>query len=401
VRVLVFNYGSSTVRSSIVDVAAESAESSAAERVVGAVAVERIGQSEAFIRDDFATEPAIREVAAADHAEAIDQLHARLRSHDLGEIGAVGHRVVHGGERFRAATRVDDEVERAIEALIPLAPLHNPLSLAGIRAARDAFPGVVQVAVFDTAFHHTLPPRAYVYPIPYEFYEQDRMRRYGFHGTSHRHAAERAASLLGLPPDGFTGITCHLGNGASVAAVENGRSIDTSMGLTPLEGLMMGTRSGDLDPGLQNHIAASRGWTSEEVVELLSERSGLLGVSGVSSDLRDIERAAEAGNSRAELALEIFAYRVRKYIGAYASVVTRIDAIVLTGGIGENSASVRQQIAEGLAYLGVVLDPALNRECAGREACVSPPGVPVPLLVVPSREDRVIAREVQRLLGDS
>jgi len=392
VRVLAFNYGSSSVRCSLVETRGG--------RVVGGASVERVGQRGSHVTDEFAEEPSTREVAVPDHTEAIRQLHALLREHDLGDLRAIGHRVVHGGERFRAATEIDDEVERAIEELIPLAPLHNPPSLAGIRAARAAFPGAVQVAVFDTAFHHTLPPRAYVYPIPYEFYEKDRVRRYGFHGTSHRYASERAAELLGLPPAEFTGITCHLGNGSSVTAVENGKSIDTSMGMTPLEGLMMGTRSGDVDPGLLGHLADSRGMTPGEVTELLSARSGLLGVSGVSSDLRDIERAAEAGNARAALALELFAYRVRKYLGAYRAVLGRMDAIVFTGGMGENSASLREQIAGHPEHLGVVLDAARNRACAGAEAVISSPDSAVPVLVVPSREDRVIAYEVSHLLGD-
>lgn len=391
-RVLAFNYGSSSVRCSLVETRDD--------RILGGAAVERVGLPGACLTDEFADGSTTRDVVALDHVEAIGQLHGLLRDRDLGDLRAIGHRVVHGGERFRTATPIDDEVERAIEALIPLAPLHNPPSLAGIRAARAAFPGAVQVAVFDTAFHHTLPPRAFVYPIPYEFYEKDRIRRYGFHGTSHRYAAERAAELLGLAPAAFTGITCHLGNGSSVTAIEDGKSVDTSMGMTPLEGLMMGTRSGDVDPGLLAHLAECRGMTLREVTELLSAQSGLLGVSGVSSDLRDIERAAETGHARAELALEVFAYRVRKYLGAYRAVLGRADAIVFTGGMGENSAPLRERIAGGLEQLGVALDAARNRACAGSEAVISSPDSPVPVLVVPSREDRMIAREVARLVGD-
>ena len=390
-RVLAFNYGSSSVRCSLVDTRDD--------RVLGGAVIERVGQSGACLTDEFSDEPSTREIAAPDHAEAIGRLHALLRESDLGGPFAIGHRVVHGGERFRSATRIDDEVEHAIEELIPLAPLHNPPSLAGIRAARAAFPDAVQVAVFDTAFHQTLPPRAYVYPIPYELYEEDRIRRYGFHGTSHRNAAERAAELLGLAPGKFSGITCHLGNGSSVTAVENGESIDTSMGMTPLEGLMMGTRSGDIDPGVLGHLADSRGMTLREVMELLSAQSGLLGISGVSSDLRDVESAAQAGNPRAELALDVFAYRVRKYLGAYRAVLGRVDGIVFTGGMGENSAPLRRRIAGRLEHLGVSLDTARNRACTGSETLISSPESTVPILVVPCREERVIAREVSRLMG--
>lgn len=400
-RILVFNYGSSSVRCSLVEADGARGASGASDRVVATAAVERVGQPGARLRDDFAGEAGYREVAAVDHAEAITHLHELLRTRAVGAIDGIGHRVVHGGEQFREAVSIDDQVERSIEALVPLAPQHNPLSLAGIRAARAHFPDTVQVAVFDTAFHHSLPPRAHIYPIPYALYEKERIRRYGFHGTSHRYAAERAAELLGVSHDEFTGITCHLGNGASVTAVEDGRSVDTSMGLTPLEGLMMGTRSGDVDPGLLGHLAESRGATPREVVTLLSEESGLLGVSGVASDLRDVERAAADGNPRARLALDIFAYRVRKYLGAYSAVLSRVDAIVFTGGMGENSAALRQDITSGLSHLGVTLEPSLNAQCAGTEAMISAPDSPVRVFVVPSREDRVIAREVAQLLGEA
>lgn len=400
-RILVFNYGSSSVRCSLVETDGARDVPASDGRLVASASVERVGQPGAQLRDDFAGEARVREVVAATHAEAIAHLHRLLRDTDLGEVAGIGHRVVHGGEQFREAVRIDDPVERSIETLAALAPQHNPLSLAGIRAARASFPDTAHVAVFDTAFHHTLPPRAHVYPIPYELYETERIRRYGFHGTSHRYAAERAAELLGVPRDRFTGITCHLGNGASVTAVEAGCSVDTSMGLTPLEGLMMGTRSGDVDPGLLGHLAASRGATPQEVVALLSEESGLLGVSGVSSDLRDVERAAETGNPRARLALDIFAYRVRKYLGAYCAVLSRLDAIVFTGGMGENSAALREDIVRGLQHLGIDLDPGLNAQCAGTEAVISSPDAPVRIFVVPSREDRVIAREVTRLLGEA
>lgn len=312
---------------------------------------------------------------------------------------AVGHRVVHGGERFTDAVRIDAGVLRVIEEQVPLAPVHNPRCLQGIREAQRIFPNVPHAAVFDTAFHQSMPPEAYLYALPYACYERDRIRRYGFHGSSHRYAAQRAARLLDKPADTFTGITCHLGNGCSIAAVEHGRSIDTSMGMTPLEGLMMGTRSGDIDPAVVLELAARPELGPERVMAMLNEESGLLGVSGVSSDLRQVERAASEGNERARVALDLFAHRVRRGIGSALAVLGRADAVVFTGGIGEHAAAMRERITQRLAGLGMELDVAVNRKHVEGEGRISTPGSPVALLVIPAREEWQIARETAAILS--
>ena len=313
---------------------------------------------------------------------------------------AVGHRVVHGGERFTQAAGIDDEVLAAIEAQVPLAPVHNPRCLLGIREARSIFPGLPHVAVFDTAFHQTMAPAAYHYALPHAFYEKERIRRYGFHGSSHRNAAESAARLLSKEVAGFTGVTVHLGNGCSIAAIEEGRSIDTSMGMTPLEGLMMGTRSGDLDPGIVLDLAAQADLGPEGVKRILNEESGLLGVSGISSDLREIEVAAEAGDARAILARDLFAHRARRGLGAALGVLGRADAIVFTGGIGENGIAMRQRILAGMGGLGIELDEEANVLCTGHEGCISLPGSRIALFVVPAREEWLIARETAVVLSE-
>jgi acetate kinase len=313
-------------------------------------------------------------------------------------LDAVGHRVVHGGERFTEAARIDHDVTQAIEAQVPLAPVHNRRCLLGIREAQRLFPGVPHVAVFDTAFHQSMPPAAYRYALPQRLYEEDRIRRYGFHGSSHRHASERAAAMLPGSTGAFTGVTVHLGNGCSIAAVEDGRSIDTSMGMTPLEGLMMGTRSGDVDPAVVLNLAARPGFGPERVKTMLNEESGLLGVSGVSSDLREVEAAAASGDPRATLARDIFAHRVRRGIGAALGVLGRADAVVLTGGIGENAVAMRERILLGMAGLGLELDCVSNRECVGREGSISTPGSRIAIFVVRAQEERLIARETAKVL---
>ena len=311
---------------------------------------------------------------------------------------AVGHRVVHGGERFTHAARIDEGVTRAIEAQIPLAPMHNRRCLLGIEEAQRLFPKIPHVAVFDTAFHQSMPEASYRYPLPRELYEREGIRRYGFHGSSHQHASERAADLLVTKSAGFTGVTVHLGNGCSIAAIEGGRSVDTTMGMTPLEGLMMGTRSGDVDPGVVLDLASRPELGPEGTRTMLNERSGLLGVSGVSSDLREVEAASDAGDAHATLALEMFAHRVRRGIGAALGVLGRADAVVLMGGIGENAARMRERILSGMAGIGLVLDTAANPACVGREGVVSAPGSPIAILVVVAQEERLIARETARLL---
>ena len=342
------------------------------------------------------------ELAAGAVEEAHDTAAAWAQARpDLEELepDAVGHRVVHGGEEFTASAQIDEAVLRSIEAQVPLAPSHNPRSLLGIREALSLFPKAPQVAVFDTAFHQTMPPEAYRYALPHSLYEQNGIRRYGFHGTSHRHAAEAAARLLGKPPETFTGITCHLGNGCSIAAIERGRSVDTSMGMTPLEGLMMGTRSGDVDPGVLLELAGRADIGLDQLKKLLNEESGLLGVSGVSSDLREVENAAETGNARAQLAVQLFAQRVRRGIGAALATLGRADAVVFTGGIGENAASMRERILGRLDGIGMQLESAANRDCIGREGRISGPASPIALLVVPAREEWLIARETAATLA--
>jgi len=312
---------------------------------------------------------------------------------------AVGHRVVHGGEHFTDSALIDREVLAAIEAQVPLAPVHNRRCLIGIEEARRLFPDIPHVAVFDTAFHQSMPPHAYRYPLPREFYTRDRIRRYGFHGTSHRNAAECAARLLGQPREAFTGVTVHLGNGCSIAAIEAGCVVDTSMGMTPLEGLMMGTRSGDLDPSIVIDLAARPELGPERVRTLLNEKSGLLGVSGISSDLRAIEAAADSGDTDAALARDMFAHRVRRGIGAALGVLGRADAVVLTGGIGENAVAMRQRILEPMGGLGLELDLVANREFTGREGRISRSNSRCAVFVVPAQEERMIARETARVLS--
>ena len=395
-RILVLNCGSSSVKYQLIDIERE-------ETVCGG-AIERIGEAEPVMGHRWAEGTASASVEAKDHDGALMHVRDVLLDPSRGgvrseaEIGAVGHRVVHGGEHFVQSVVITDEVEEIVEEYSALAPLHNPPNLAGIRAGRRFFPDAPHVAVFDTAFHQTMPEQAYLYALPYELYEEGRIRRYGFHGTSHRYVAERAAELLGMPATGFTGITCHLGNGCSMAAVLNGHSIDTSMGLTPLEGLVMGTRSGDIDPAIPFHLIDHMGMSVQDLDRMLNRDSGLLGISGVSNDLREVQSAAKDGDKRAELALQIFAYRIRKYIGAYLAVLGRADAVVFTGGIGENADTMRYRILDGLDGLGMVLDPARNTECVGQEGTISTDDSPIKLLVIPTKEELLIARATHRVV---
>lgn len=347
-RIAVFNAGSSSLKYQLLEMAG------GRERVVVKGSVERIGAEGSPV---------------ADHAEAV-----REAMGAVGEVDAVGHRVVHGGERFSESVLIDEEVERAIEECCPLAPLHNPHNLSCYRAARALRPEAVQVAVFDTAFFHTLPRAAYLYALPLDYYERDHIRRYGFHGTSHRYVSGRAAEELGIDPGEAKLITCHLGNGCSVCAVDGGRAVDTSLGFTPLEGLVMGTRSGDIDAGVIFHLARAKGMGLDEIEEMLNKRSGLLGLSGRSNDMRDLCEAAADGDGRAELAIEVFCYRVKRYIGAYWAVLGGADAVVFTGGIGENRREVRARIMSGLGGFGAV-----------------------ETLVIATNEELLIARDTLRL----
>ncbi|MCL2083573.1 MAG: acetate kinase [Oscillospiraceae bacterium] len=336
------------------------------------------------------------------HSAAMKVVSDLLTGHETGavrsmsEIDAVGHRVVHGGEYFNESVVVDDKVISAIEECIPLAPLHNPPNLIGIRACSEILGSVPQVAVFDTAFHQTMPQMAYLYSLPYKYYEHMKVRRYGFHGTSHRYVACRAAEILGRDLSGLKLITCHMGNGSSLAAVKEGSSIDTSMGFTPLEGVPMGTRSGNIDPAIIKFIMEKDDITIDEVDKILNKKSGVLGISGVSSDFRDLDQAVENGNERARAALDVFCYSVKKYIGAYAAAMAGCDALIFTAGVGENNILIRERIASGLAYMGLELDEDKNRSANG-ECVISSGNSPGKILVIPTNEELVIATDTQRL----
>jgi acetate kinase len=313
------------------------------------------------------------------------------------EINAVGHRVVHGGEYFAGSVIITDEVKEALEKCCDLAPLHNPANLIGIAACEEIMPGVPQVGVFDTAFHQTMPERAYLYALPYEYYEKYKVRRYGFHGTSHRFVSEEVCKMMDRPYDQTKVITCHLGNGGSVCAVRNGKSIDTTMGFTPLEGLVMGTRAGDVDVAAVTYLMKKEGLSADEMDNILNKKSGVLGLSGVSSDFRDIEEAAEAGNDRAEIALDVFAYKVAKRIGAYASAMNGVDAIVFTAGLGENSGATRRAICDYLGWMGVHID-SYNNSLRGKAIEISATDSRVRVYVIPTNEELVIARDTKELL---
>lgn len=314
----------------------------------------------------------------------------------LDEIGAVGHRVVHGGEKFAASAIITDEMLAAVEECSDLAPLHNPANLIGIRACQELMPNTPMVGVFDTAFHQTMPKEAYLYGVPYEYYENYAVRKYGFHGTSHSYVSKRAAAILDKPYESLKTIVCHLGNGASVCAVKNGHSVDTSMGLSPLEGLVMGTRSGDIDPSALEYIAKKEQLDLAGVLNVLNKKSGVMGLSGVSSDFRDLEEAEQAGNERAAMAQQVFNYRVVKYIGAYVAAMNGVDCICFTAGLGENNAVVRRQICEYLGYLGIQIDEEANKK-RGEEVVISTPDSKVKVLVVPTNEELAIARETVAL----
>jgi len=343
------------------------------------------------------------DVAMPTHSEAIQAVLNALVDKDNGviasmkEIDAVGHRVVHGGEAFNQSVLITEEVMKAVEECIPLAPLHNPANITGIRACQKVMPGVPMVGVFDTAFHQTMPARAYTYALPYEYYEKDKVRRYGFHGTSHKYVAGRAAAMLGKKPEELKLISCHLGNGSSVTAVDGGKSVDTSMGFTPLAGLPMGTRSGDLDAGILQYLMNKYDMTIDQMLDVLNKKSGVLGVSGVSSDFRDLETAGKEGNRRAALSVEMFNYGVKKLIGAYAAAMGGVDAIIFTAGVGENSKSQRLAIASGLEFMGVKMDEKAN-DIRGQEAVISAPDSRVKVLLIPTNEELMIAKETAALV---
>ncbi len=396
-KILVLNCGSSSVKYQLLDMATE--------QQLAKGSVERIGMDSAQLIHVKANAASVREVSPIlDHTTAVRRVLSIL-SHpehgvisDVADIIAVGHRVVHGGEMFSSSVVITPAVKDTIRCLFDLAPLHNPANLLGINAAEAALPGVPQVAVFDTAFHSAMPRMAFLYALPYVLYKRYKVRRYGFHGMSHRYVSERAAQLLGRPAEDLRIITCHLGNGASVAAVKGGHSIDTSMGFTPLEGLVMGTRSGDLDPAALLYIMAKEELGLGEAQAMLNKHSGLQGLSGM-SDMREIEQEMWDGNAKAREAFEIFCYRVRKYIGSYAAALEGVDAVVFTGGIGENSNAVREEVCKGLGYLGVDFDAQANSEAPrGQEAEISRPGSRVRVFVIPTNEELVIARDTATLV---
>ncbi|MBN1422090.1 MAG: acetate/propionate family kinase [Planctomycetes bacterium] len=400
-RLLVINCGSSSLKFNLYDTADEAGNARGIVERIGGDAMEQT-----LVTSRGETK---RSLGAGTHREAFAAMVEMLTDAKLGVLRAptdvtlAGHRVVHGGERFQNAEIITDEVLAEIEALSALAPLHNPINALGIREARALFPRIPHIAVFDTAFHHTLPPYAYLYGLPYEYYEEKGVRRYGFHGTSHRYVAMRAASFLERPLNGLEIITCHLGNGASLCAVDHGRSVDTTMGLTPAEGLIMGTRTGDVDPGALVHLIRTEGMDADRMEALINRESGLRGLSGISSDMREIERAAAEGVHRALLAHKTFCYRVRKAIGAYMAAMGGLDALVFTGGIGQGSAVTRSLACQGLGFMGIAVDEERNRAARGfDEICrISPDGSPIEVLVVPTDEERMIAREALRALDRS
>lgn len=395
-KVLVINCGSSSLKYQLFDMENE--------QVMAKGLVERIGISGSVLTHRPGEQKHVIKTEIPDHKKAIslvldaivDPKHGVLQS--MEEISAVGHRVVHGGEDYAKSVLLTDEVMEALKRNIELAPLHNPPNIMGIEACQQLMPSVPQVCVFDTAYHQTMPEHAFLYGIPYEKYEQYKIRKFGFHGTSHKYVAQRAAAFLGKPISDLKIITCHLGNGSSISAIEGGKSIDTSMGFTPLEGLMMGTRSGDLDPTVVTFLMEKEGWSTAETNNFLNKKCGVLGLSGVSSDFRDLESAADEGNKRAQLALDRFAYGVKKYIGAYAAVLNGVDVVVFTAGLGENSVSMRAKICEGLNYLGIEIDAKRNN-IRGEEALISSDASKTKVLVIPTNEELMIARDTYEIVN--
>ena len=395
-NILVINCGSSSLKYQLIN--------SDSEAVLAKGLCERIGIDGSRITyQPEGGEKIVKESPMPTHTQAIQLVLEALTDSTTGviksldEVGAVGHRVVHGGEAFTSSTRITEETIAAIEACNDLAPLHNPANLIGIRACQELMPNTPMVAVFDTAFHQTMPEKAYLYGLPYEYYEKYKVRRYGFHGTSHSYVSKRAAEFLGKPYDNLKTIVCHLGNGSSISAVKNGESVDTSMGLTPLEGLVMGTRSGDIDPGVMQFLMYKENIDIDEMLNVLNKKSGVYGMSGVSSDFRDIENAANEGNKRAETALESFVYRVAKYVGAYAAAMGGVDAIAFTAGVGENDKITRKKVCDYLGFLGITIDDEANAK-RGEEIVISTPDSKVSVLVIPTNEELAIARETLALV---
>ena len=397
-KILVLNCGSSSIKYQLFDMETKS--------VLAKGGIEKIGLEGSFLK---LTQPDGEKVTLTkdipEHTTGVRFIKSLLTGEEYGvrksinEIDAVGHRMVHGGEKFSSSVLLTDEVMKDFEACSELAPLHNPANIKGVNAVKDIAPDMPQVGVFDTSFHQTLPDYAYIYGVPYELYEKYGIRRYGFHGTSHRYITKRVCEILGVNPEEKKIITCHIGNGGSIAAVKNGKCVDTTMGLTPLEGLMMGTRSGDIDPGAIPFIMEKLQLDGKGLSDLLNKKSGVLGVSGVSSDMREVEAAAKAGNKRAELANTIYFYRIKKYIGAYAAAMGGVDIIVFAGGVGENQAPCREAALEGLDFIGVELDKELNKKSRGEEVVLSTPESKVKVVLVPTDEELMIASDTYEIVS--
>lgn len=396
-KILVLNCGSSSIKYALYDMDTKT--------VMTSGGAERVGLDGAFVKVKLANgekKKVMHDIP--EHTEGVKFIFSLLVDPEIGvikdlkEIDAVGHRTVHGGEKFNKSVRLTEEVLKVYEECNDLAPLHNPANLKGIRAVQELMPEMPQVGVFDTAFHQTMPKEAFMYALPYDLYEKYGVRRYGFHGTSHRYVSQRVCEFLGVKPEGKKIITCHIGNGASIAAVKDGKCVDTSMGLTPLEGLIMGTRSGDVDGGALTFIEKKLGLDADGLSDLLNKKSGMLGITGISSDMREIEEAYENGNERAKLAFDMYFYRIRKYIGAYAAAMDGCDIIVFTAGVGENQPSLREEVCKKLTYLGVEIDVEKNKNLRGKEALISTPESKVAVCVIPTDEELMIASDTMALL---
>ena len=396
-NILVINCGSSSLKYQLIN--------SESEEVLAKGLCERIGiDGSCITHQPKGGEKVKTEIAMPTHTQAVAAVIEKLTDEKVGvvkslaEIDAVGHRIVHGGEKFASSVVIDEEVMKAIEDCNDLAPLHNPANLIGINSCREIMPDVPMVAVFDTAFHQTMPKKAYLYGLPYEYYEKYKVRRYGFHGTSHDFVSNRVAEIMGRKREDLKIIVCHLGNGASVSAVKNGKCVDTSMGLTPLEGLIMGTRSRDIDPAIVSFLADKEGKTADEIINICNKKSGVLGLSGgVSSDFRDLAQAAADGNEKADIALKTWAYHVAKYVGAYAAAMNGVDVIAFTAGVGENNVDARAEVCSYLGYLGVTINAEANKK-RGEEVEISTPDSTTKVYVVPTDEELAIARETARLV---
>ena len=395
-NILVLNCGSSSVKYKLIEIKAN--------KVLAEGGIEKIGLPDAFIKFKFGNEKIQQDLDINDHVGAIKSILDNLTSKEYGcikdfkEIDAVGHRVVHGGEKFNKSVLINDEVIAKIKECYGIAPLHNPVNMAGIDAINEVLPEVPQVGVFDTAFHQTMPAKSYMYALPYKYYAEDGVRRYGFHGTSHRYVSQRVCEFLGVEPKGKKIITCHVGNGGSITAVKDGKSIDTSMGLTPTEGLMMGTRCGDVDPGALIFLMDKHNLSSKDMLNMVNKESGLSGVSGVSSDMREITAAAKQGNEKAILSLEMYEQRITKYVGAFAAEMGGVDIIVFTGGVGEHQSSTRANVCKPLRFMGVEIDDAANDANNGDEGIISTPNSAVKVVVIPTDEEYMIAKDTEAII---